>query len=59
MELKPGELSQKYTRRAKGFSENISDYRPARIRGIRENGYTEKYNKKKREKKDMRFLLWL
>lgn len=52
MELKPGELSRKYTRRAKGFGENISDYRPAHIRGIRENGYTEKYNKKKVQREE-------
>lgn len=52
MELKSGELLRRYTRRAKGTGENISDYRSARIRATHENGYTEKYNKKevRREK---------
>lgn len=54
-ELKPGKLPWKYTRWAKGPGENISGYRPTRIRSTHENGYAEKYSKKEsseREKYD-------
>lgn len=37
VELKPGGLPRRYTRRAKGAGERINDYRRACIHGAREN----------------------